>query len=146
MRHIISAAVQMSISKGDGNIADYVPRLLYNDVPRVHPILNHRDGRPFLPTDCRTSPDTWESDHHLEERPCVAVSFVFAGSRINRAPVELAAVHTTPVPRQPATGARDGAPCVRPPLPSEGAASPAYDLVRRHVCPAIAAATADRKP
>ena len=88
MRHIISAAVQMSITNGDGDIDDYVPRLLYNDVPRVYSILNHRDGQPFLPPDYQPSPDTWETDHYLEEHPYVAVSFVFAGSQNTQALVE----------------------------------------------------------
>ena len=88
MKHIISAAVQMSITNGDGDIDDYVQRLLYNDVPRVYSILNHRDGQPFLPTDYQTSPDTWETDHYLEEHPYVAVSFVFAGSQNTQALVE----------------------------------------------------------
>ena len=86
MRHIISAAVQMSI--GDGDIDDYVPQLLYNDVPRVYSILNHRDGQPFLARDYQTGPDTWETDHYLEEHPYVAVSFVFAGSQYTQALVE----------------------------------------------------------
>lgn len=88
MRHMISTAVQMSITNGDGNIDDYVPRLLYNDVPRVYSILNHRDGQPFLPPDYQTSPDTWETDHYLEEHPYMAVSFVFAGSQNTQALVE----------------------------------------------------------
>ena len=71
MRHIISIAVQMSITNGDGDIDDYVPRLLYNDVPRVYSILNHRAGQPFLPPDYQTSPDTWETDHYLEEHPWI---------------------------------------------------------------------------
>ena len=88
MRHIISTAVQMSITNGDGDIDDYFPRLLYNDVPRVYSILNHRDGQPLLPPDCQTGPDTWETDHYLEEHPYVAVSFVFAGSQNTQALVE----------------------------------------------------------
>ena len=88
MRHIISTAVQMSIANGDGDIDHYVPRLLYNDVPRVYPILNHRDGQPFLPPDYQTGPDTWETDHYLAEHPYVAVSFVFAGSQNTQALVE----------------------------------------------------------
>lgn len=88
MRHIISIAVQMSITNGDGDIDDYVPRLLYNDVPRVYSILNHRAGQPFLPPDYQTSPDTWETDHYLEEHPYVAVSFVFANAQNTQALVE----------------------------------------------------------
>ncbi len=88
MRHVISTAVQMSIANGDGDIEDYVPRLLHSDVPRVYPILNHSGGQPFLPPDCRTSPGSWETDHYLEEHPYVAVSFVFAGSQNTQALVE----------------------------------------------------------
>ena len=51
MRHIISAAVRMSATNGDGNIDGHVPRLLCNDVPRVCPILNHRCGQPLPPSD-----------------------------------------------------------------------------------------------
>ena len=88
MRHVISAAAQMSIANGDGDIDDYVPRLLHSDVPRVYPILNHSGGNPFMPPDCQTSPDSWETDHYLEEHPYVAVSFVFAGSQNTQALVE----------------------------------------------------------
>ena len=88
MRHISSTAVQMSIANGDGDIDNYVPRLLYNDVPRVYSILNHRDGQPFLPPDYQPSPDTWKTDHYLEEHPYVAVSFAFAGSQSTQALVE----------------------------------------------------------
>ena len=40
MRHIISAAVRMSVTSGDGYIDGHVPRFLCNDVPRVYPILS----------------------------------------------------------------------------------------------------------
>lgn len=88
MRHIISAAVQLSIANSDVDINGYIPRLLYNDAPRVYSILNHRDGRPFLPSDYQTSPDSWETNPYLEEHPYVAVSFVFAGSQHTQALVE----------------------------------------------------------
>ena len=88
MRHVISTAVQMSIANGDGDIDDYVPRLLRSDVSRIYPILNHRGGQPFLPPDYQISPDSWETDHYLEEHPYVAVSFVFAGSQNTQALVE----------------------------------------------------------
>ena len=86
MRHIISAAVQMSIANGD--IDDYVPRLLHSDVPHIYPILNHRGGQPFLPRDYPTSPNSWETGHYLEDHPYVAVSFVFAGLQNTQALVE----------------------------------------------------------
>ncbi len=88
MRRAISAAVQMSIANGDRDIDDYVTRLLHSDSPRAYPILNHRGGQPFLPPDYRTSPDSWETDQHLEEHPYVAVSFAFAGSQNTQAVVE----------------------------------------------------------
>ena len=61
LRHIIGAAVRMSITNGDADIDHHVPRLLCNDVPRVCPTLNQRHGQPFPPSDCQTGPDAWES-------------------------------------------------------------------------------------
>ena len=81
MKHIISTAVQMSIANSDGDIDDYVPRLLYNDVPRVYPILNHRDGQPFLPPDYLSACWTLASVRH---KPDGGRRVLFTGCGVER--------------------------------------------------------------
>ena len=88
MKHVISDAVQLSIANGDGDINDFVPNLTETDPPHLYPILNHRNGQPFLPTDLQDCPHSWERDQFLEEHPYVAISFVHNGTQHTKALVE----------------------------------------------------------
>ena len=67
MKHCISEIVQLSIMRNGGNLNGFVPTLAENDCPRLYPILNHVDGKPFLPPDLRTCPHSWETELFLEE-------------------------------------------------------------------------------
>ena len=88
MKHVISDVVQLSIANGDGDINDYVPNLTETDPPHLYPILNHRNGQPFLPPDLQDCAHSWERNQFLEEHPYVAISLVLNGTQHTRALVE----------------------------------------------------------
>ena len=67
---------------------DYVPNLTETDHPRIYPILNHRNGQPFLPPDLQDCAQSWERNQFLEEHPYVAISFVLNGTQYTMALVE----------------------------------------------------------
>ena len=69
MKHVISDVVQLSTTNGDGDINDYVPNLTETDPPHLYPILNHRNGQPFLPPDLQDCGHSWERNQFLEEHP-----------------------------------------------------------------------------
>ena len=88
MKHCISEIVQLSIMRNGGNLNGFVPTLAENDCPRLYPILDHVDGKPFLPPDLQTCPRSWETDVFLEEHPYVAISFALDGTQYAKALVE----------------------------------------------------------
>ena len=88
MKHTISNAVRMSIANGDSDISDFVPNLTETDPARIYPILNHRNGEPFLPPHLQHCPHSWEHNQSLEEHPYVAISFVHNGTQHTKALVE----------------------------------------------------------
>ena len=88
MKHFISEIVQLSITRNGGNLNGFVPTLAENDFPRLYPILNHLDGKPFLTPDLRTCPRSWETDVFLGEHPYLAISFVLDGTQYTKALVE----------------------------------------------------------
>ena len=88
MKHLISDVVRLSIANGDGDINDYVPNLTETDPSHLYPILNHRNGQPFLPPDLQDCAHSGEKNRFLEEHPYVAISLVLDGAQYTKALVE----------------------------------------------------------
>ena len=88
MQHTISSAIELSIINGTGKLEDYVPRMRPQDKPQLYPILNHRDGDPFLPPDLQLSHDSWQNNPYLEEHPYIAISLVVGDTQYTKALVD----------------------------------------------------------